>query len=65
MESKKLAIFDMDGVLIDSKDLHFVALNEALNHFSPNHLISPSDHATKFDGLSTKKSLRYCMRRMG
>jgi len=57
MSNVKLAIFDLDGVLIDSKDLHFTALNEALTKISPEHVISPADHATKFDGLSTKRKL--------
>ena len=26
----KLIIFDLDGVLIDSRDLHYYALNDAL-----------------------------------
>lgn len=65
MTDKKLAIFDLDGVLIDSKTLHFVALNEALSHFSPDHLISTSDHVTKFDGLSTKKKLQILHKERG
>ena len=27
---KKLIIFDLDGVLIDTKNTHYIALNEAL-----------------------------------
>lgn len=57
MNNVKLAIFDLDGVLIDSKELHFNALNESLSKISPEHVISPADHATRFDGLSTKKKL--------
>jgi beta-phosphoglucomutase-like phosphatase (HAD superfamily)/dTDP-glucose pyrophosphorylase len=57
MGNTKLAIFDLDGVLIDSKELHFVALNKALSSISPEHVINPSDHATIFDGLSTKRKL--------
>ena len=53
----KLVIFDLDGVLIDSKDVHFEALNRALRGISPEFEITPHDHATKFDGLSTRKKL--------
>ena len=53
----QLAIFDLDGVLIDSKELHFEALNEALREFGPQFEISHRDHSTKYDGLSTKRKL--------
>lgn len=56
-ESTKLVIFDLDGVLIDSKEVHFEALNEALREFDPKFEISHSDHSTKYDGLSTRRKL--------
>ena len=50
----KLVIFDMDGVLVDARELHYQALNEAL----PDDLkISREDHLLKYDGLSTKTKL--------
>lgn len=57
MTTPELAIFDLDGVLIDSKELHFEALNEALREFDPKFEISHSDHSTKYDGLSTRRKL--------
>ena len=57
MTTPELAIFDLDGVLIDSKELHFEALNEALREFDPKFEISRSDHSTKYDGLSTRRKL--------
>jgi len=57
MNNVQLAIFDLDGVLIDSKELHFNALNKSLTKISPEHVISPADHATRFDGLSTQRKL--------
>ena len=48
-------IFDMDGVLIDARDWHFLALNEALGYFG--HEISRIDHEYRFDGLPTKVKL--------
>lgn len=57
MTTPELAIFDLDGVLIDSKELHFEALNEALREFDPKFEISQSDHSTKYDGLSTRRKL--------
>lgn len=48
-------IFDMDGVLIDAKEWHYDALNEALGLFG--YGISRHDHETRFDGLPTKTKL--------
>jgi len=52
----KLAIFDLDGVLADLKELHFEALNEALHDwmFEP---ITREEHLTRFDGLPTMVKL--------
>ena len=51
----KAVLFDMDGVLIDARDWHYDALNEALRIFGVE--ISRSDHLSKFNGLSTRKEL--------
>jgi HAD superfamily hydrolase (TIGR01509 family) len=53
----KLVVFDLDGVLIDSKELHFESLNRALREISPEFEITPDEHSAKFDGLSTRKKL--------
>jgi beta-phosphoglucomutase-like phosphatase (HAD superfamily) len=36
----KLAIFDLDGVLIDSKKIHYKALNLALHSIDKNFIIT-------------------------
>lgn len=54
---KKLIIFDLDGVLIDSRQLHFDALNNALRTISEVFVISTEDHNKRFDGLPTNKKL--------
>lgn len=51
----KAVIFDMDGVLIDARDWHFNALNQALEPFGLE--ISRFEHENRFDGLSTKTKL--------
>lgn len=51
----KAIIFDMDGVLIDAKEWHYIALNRALELFGFE--ISRYDHLVTFDGLPTKKKL--------
>lgn len=50
----KTIIFDLDGVLIDSKDVHYHALNAAL----PSEFrITPEEHLGTYDGLPTRKKL--------
>jgi len=55
MNKIKGIIFDMDGVLIDAKDWHYEALNQALDLFG--YKISRYDHLVTFDGLPTRKKL--------
>ena len=49
----KLVIFDLDGVLIDSKDYHYDALNQALGE---EYAIN-EEHVSIYDGLPTKVKL--------
>ncbi len=51
----KAVLFDMDGVLIEAKEWHYEALNQALDLFGMS--ISRHDHLTAFDGLPTRKKL--------
>ena len=51
----KAILCDMDGVLVDAKDWHYLALNRALNHFGYD--ISRESHLSTFDGLPTKSKL--------
>lgn len=53
----RLVVFDLDGVLVDSKDIHFDALNIALEGVQPGTMISKAEHHSKFDGLDTKTKL--------
>jgi beta-phosphoglucomutase len=55
MTKIKAILFDMDGVLIDAKDWHYEALNQALSLFGMQ--ISRYDHLITYDGLPTKKKL--------
>lgn len=56
MSKIKAVLFDMDGVLIDAKDWHYEALNEALSLFGLT--ISRYDHLHTFDGLPTNVKLK-------
>ena len=51
----KAVIFDMDGVLIDAAEWHYLAFNRALELFG--YSISRHDHLTTFNGLPTRKKL--------
>lgn len=53
----KLIIFDLDGVIYDSKKFHFEALNKALKEVSSDYEISYQDHINIYDGLPTFKKL--------
>ena len=53
-QSIKLIIFDLDGVLIEAKNIHFDALNEALGS---EYKIEWDEHLNRYDGLKTKQKL--------
>ncbi len=53
----KLIAFDLDGVLINSKDMHYFALNRALAQIDTKYQISKDQHLTSYDGLATKLKL--------
>jgi HAD superfamily hydrolase (TIGR01509 family) len=50
----KLIIFDLDGVLVEAKNIHFESLNEALG---PLYSIEWNEHLSKYDGLKTNQKL--------
>ena len=43
----KLVIFDLDGVLYDSKEIHFLSFNKALEEYGDEYVISESEHLNK------------------
>ena len=54
----KLIIFDLDGVLVDARELHYEALNKALAAVDKKYVISREEHLSTYDGLSTHSKLR-------
>ena len=52
----KVIIFDLDGVLVDTKLIHFKALNLALKKYKINE-IKYEDHIKIYDGLPTFQKL--------
>ena len=53
----KLIIFDLDGVLVNARELHYDALNRALDSIDKKYVIEREEHLSTYDGLSTKKKL--------
>jgi HAD superfamily hydrolase (TIGR01509 family) len=54
----KLIVFDLDGVLLDSKEIHFNALNLALDEFGDNYIIHRHEQDTVYEGLTTNAKLQ-------
>jgi HAD superfamily hydrolase (TIGR01509 family) len=57
----KLIIFDLDGVLVEAKNIHFEAFNKALGNFA----ISWDEHLSIYDGLKTNQKLDMLYERKG
>jgi len=53
----KLIIFDLDGVLVEAKEIHFDALNLALRDIGEEFVISWEEHLKTYDGLKTYDKL--------
>ena len=54
----RLVIFDLDGVLVDTKDIHYDALNFAIRAVAGREYeITREEHLSTYDGLSTKTKL--------
>jgi HAD superfamily hydrolase (TIGR01509 family) len=62
MEKIKLVIFDLDGVLVEAKNLHYEALNKALGK---EYAISWKEHLSKYDGLKTNQKLEMLTQEKG
>ena len=61
----KLIVFDLDGVLVETKKLHYDALNKALYDVDTKYVITLDEHLSKYDGLSTRKKLDLLGREKG
>jgi len=63
MAQIKAVIFDLDGVLVDAREWHYEALNNALARFG--HTITRDEHLSTYDGLPTKKKLKMLTEKKG
>ena len=58
----ELIIFDLDGVLVDAKTIHYDALNKALGK---KYAIDWNEHLSKYDGLKTNQKLKLLTKEKG
>lgn len=54
--------FDLDGVLLDAKKIHYDSLNKALGE---KYAISWAEHLSKYDGLKTNQKLQMLTKEKG
>lgn len=59
----KCIIFDLDGVLVEARELHYQALNRALDKFG--YTISREEHLSTYDALPTKRKLQLLTKEKG
>lgn len=62
---KKLFIFDLDGVLINSNKVHFEAFNSALSLVDKKYMITQDEQETIFEGLTTNQKLKILTKTRG
>lgn len=53
----KLIVFDLDGVLVTTKELHYLSLNRAISNVDEKYIINIDEHHEIYDGLPTKRKL--------
>ena len=63
----KLIIFDLDGVLVEAKEIHYNTLNKALWEIgkSDKYVISEAEHLSIYDGLKTSQKLELLTKNKG
>ena len=60
MNKISLIIFDLDGVLVEAKNIHYDAFNKALGE---KYSINWSEHLSLYDGLKTNQKLELLTKR--
>lgn len=61
----RLIIFDLDGVLVEAKNIHYDALNLAIEKYDKNCVIDWNEHLSKYDGLKTQQKLEMLTKNKG
>jgi HAD superfamily hydrolase (TIGR01509 family) len=54
----KFIIFDLDGVLVEAKEIHYETLNSAISEIAGDQfIITQNEHLSIYDGLKTNQKL--------
>jgi len=61
----KLIIFDLDGVLVEAKQIHYDTLNQALKEIDDKYVITEAEHLSIYDGLKTTQKLELLTKNKG
>jgi phosphoglycolate phosphatase-like HAD superfamily hydrolase len=61
----KLIIFDLDGVLVEAKEIHYNTLNRALKEIGKEYVITEAEHLSTYDGLKTNQKLEMLTKAKG
>ncbi len=65
----KLIIFDLDGVLVEAKQIHYDTLNQALEEIekitNKQYVITEAEHLSTYDGLKTTQKLELLTKNKG
>jgi HAD superfamily hydrolase (TIGR01509 family) len=61
----KLIIFDLDGVLVDAKEIHYEALNKALFNVDKKYVINREEHLSTYDGNTSVEKLKLLTKNKG
>ena len=61
----KLIIFDLDGVLVEAKQIHYDTLNQALKQIDEKYVITEAEHLSTYDGLKTTQKLEMLTKSKG
>ena len=63
--STKLIVFDLDGVLVEAKQIHYETLNKALAEVDDFYVITEAEHLSTYDGLKTSQKLELLSKNKG
>ena len=61
----KFIIFDMDGVLVEAKQIHYETFNKALEEIDPKYVITEVEHLSTYDGLKSTQKLELLTKNKG
>ena len=61
----KLIVFDLDGVLVEAKEIHYNTLNQALKEVGEEYVITEAEHLSTYDGLKTTQKLEMLTKNKG